>query len=164
MTGLVRIYVVKIALTVLVWCGPLLLVPERVGAAVGLTGEAAPFLLRLLGWAYLALCVGYAFGLQAAWKGVRRHGPLWAGVVSNGGAAALLGWIVVTGTHGPWPWPAQAVVFLSTAAAAVIALGLLWYALALDHVTGRLARPAKEQPTPSDTPAPAEPSADDPAT
>ena len=155
MTGLVRIYFVKILLTVLVWCAPLLVLPDVVADAVGLEGAATPFLLRLLGLAYLALCVGYAFGLQAAWVGQRRHGPLWAGIVSNGGAAVLLGWVVVSGTHAPWPWQAQAVVFLSAAAAALIALGLFWYALALDRVFRRRT-PAPAEDTQAAAEAPSE--------
>ena len=153
--GLVRIYLVKVVLTVAVWCGPLLVVPEVVAAAVGIEGIPALFLLRLLGWAYLALCVGYVFGLQAAWRAERRHGPLWAGIVSTGGACVLLSMIVVSGTHGPWAWQAQAIVFLSAAATALITIGLTWYAFGLDRLFNRRA-PAAQVTEGTETPAEAE--------
>ena len=43
--------------------------------------------VRMLGWAYLALCVGYYFALKASQHGKRLMGPIWVGMASNGGHA-----------------------------------------------------------------------------
>ena len=102
MKTLVWLYTSKIAVTVLVWCVPLLLLPDRLLAAAGIPGDHLNLFVRLLGWAYLALCVGYGFGLAAARRGEFLPGPAWTGIVSNGGACALLLYFGLTGAWSGW--------------------------------------------------------------
>ena len=81
--------------------------------------------VRMLGWAYLALCVGYAFGLQASLKGGILPGPVWAGIVSNGGACLYLLYYGVTGTWSEWGITIQTIAWGSVIATAVITAGLV---------------------------------------
>ncbi|MEM1112245.1 MAG: hypothetical protein AAGI11_10090 [Pseudomonadota bacterium] len=83
--------------------------------------------VRMLGWAYLALCVGYAFGLSASLQGERLRGPIWVGIVSNGGACLLLLYYGVQGTWSDWGAFVQFTAWSSTAATALITAGLLRY-------------------------------------
>ena len=54
--------------------------------------------MRLLGWAYLALCVGYYGGYQRAQQsGQVPVDTMYMGIASNGGAAVLLTWSLFTG-------------------------------------------------------------------
>jgi hypothetical protein len=128
MTPLARVIVAKIAVTVLFWAGPLILAPEWLLRAAGVPPGAAP-LARLLGWAYLALGVGYGFGLREVLAGRRATGAVVVGIVSNAGASA---WLVYFGLAGAWEaWhPAARVVAWSSAAVTLaIALGLYGYGL-----------------------------------
>ena len=67
---------------------------------MGFPPQPGYMFVRLLGCAYLALCVGYALGLRASLNGVRAPGPIWAGIVSNGGACGIL---VYFGVKGEYP-------------------------------------------------------------
>ena len=122
--SLVRVYQVKIAATLLLWCVPLLLVPFSVLEAIGFPGQTTPVFLRLLGCAYLSLCVGYGFGLQAARRGEIAPGPLWVGIVSNGGACAWLLYFGASGAFESWGPLAQWLMWISIAGTGAIALGL----------------------------------------
>jgi hypothetical protein len=122
--ALVRVYQLKIGATLLLWCVPLLLFPASVLEAIGLPAQATPVFLRLLGWAYLSLCVGYGFGLQAALRGEVAPGPLWVGIVSNGGACAWLLWFGASGGFQAWGPLAQGLMWLSIAGTAAITVGL----------------------------------------
>lgn len=82
---------VKIVVTILVWAGPLLVLSESTFKALGIPALRTPFFGRLLGVAMAALVVMYIFGLVQAYRGEVPWGTIAAGVVSNGGAAALIG-------------------------------------------------------------------------
>ncbi len=115
---------VKIAVTILFWCIPLFLFPPALLETCGFPPQESMVFLRLLGWAYLALCVGYAFGWRAARDGVRARGPIWTGIVSNGGASAIL---ITYGSGGSWSdWGAPAQLFMWGSA---LATGLIAFAL-----------------------------------
>ncbi len=90
MKSLIRTYQMKISFTLVMWCVPLLLFPHQVAELLGEQHGIIIALLRLLGWAYLALCVGYYVGLVEAKKGVFIKAPVLAGIVSNGGASILI--------------------------------------------------------------------------
>lgn len=83
--------------------------------------------VRMLGWAYLSLCVGYAFGLQASLEGKRLMGPIWVGIVSNGGACLYLLYYGLAGTWANWGLPIQFIGWGSILATLLITLGLLLY-------------------------------------
>jgi hypothetical protein len=125
-TRLERVFVVKIAVTAAAWAGPLLLTPARWLEAAGLPHEARP-VARLLGWAYLALGVGYVLGLRELRAGGRATSAVAVGIVSNGGAAALLTWFGLTGAWAGWHPLVRIATWASAAVTLAIALGLYWF-------------------------------------
>jgi hypothetical protein len=122
--NLSRVFVFKIAATVLVWCLPLILLPASWIEAVGFPKQETYMFVRMLGWAYLALCVGYGFGLKASLAGKRALGPIWVGIVSNGGACIYLSFYGAVGTWVSWGGLVRFLGWGSVAAAFVITLGL----------------------------------------
>lgn len=125
MNNLSKVFVFKIAATVLVWCLPLLLFPATVLEAIGFPAQDTYMFVRMLGWAYLALCVGYGFGLQAALRGERLMGPIWVGIVSNGGACLYLCFYGVSGAWQDWSPLVQFIAWGSAVATALITAGLI---------------------------------------
>ncbi len=114
----------KIALTALAWAGPLLLLPKRVLAAVGIPALETPPFGRLLGWAFAALLVVYASGLRDCWAGYFPWGTVLAGIVSNGGATlAILSWDRKPAPG--WSRTGRGAMLASAAAAGAVCLGLL---------------------------------------
>ncbi len=128
MNALSRVFVFKISATIIVWCVPMLFFPSAVLVAAGLPHQPNDFMfIRMLGWAYLALCVGYAFGLRASLKGLRALGPIWVGIVSNGGACALMLYFGLTGAWGDMSAVIKFILWNSAAATAAITAGLwIW--------------------------------------
>lgn len=133
MNPLAAVLIFKIAATVLVWCVPLLLLPAATLTALGFPAQDSFMFVRMLGWAYLALCVGYSFSLAAAWRGRRMMGPIWVGLVSNGGACLYLLFYGATGTWVDWGGFVQFIAWSSALATALITLGLFVFG-----VRGRL--------------------------
>lgn len=123
-------FIVKILATVLFWCVPLLLFPAEWLAAIGLPDQPTYLFVRLLGWAYLALCVGYAFGLHASMRGIRAPGPIWVGIVSNGGACVFLLYFGVSGAWTSWGSLLQLLLWLSALTTALIAVALYVFGVA----------------------------------
>jgi hypothetical protein len=118
----------KIAVTALFWAGPLVLAPARLLTAAGLPREAVP-VARLLGWAYVALCVGYWFGLREVRAGRRATSTVVVGIVSNGGASAYLTYFGVTDAWAGWHPAARGVAWAFALTTLAIALGLYWFGL-----------------------------------
>ncbi len=81
--------------------------------------------VRLLGWAYLALCVGYWFGLKESLRGRRASGPIWVGIVSNGGAFLYLLYYGALGTWASWGIALQVIGWGSVLATLLITIGLV---------------------------------------
>ena len=125
MSHLSKVLIFKIAGTVMIWCIPLLLFPAQLLEAAGFPAQPGYMFVRMLGWAYLALCVGYWFGLRASLAGRRLMAPIWVGIVSNGGACLYLLYYGSTGAWSDWGGAVQFVAWGSTAATALITLGLL---------------------------------------
>lgn len=128
MNSLSLVLTFKIAATVLFWCVPLLLLPSSMLIELGFPAQSKDLMfVRMLGWAYLALCIGYAFGLKASLQGKRAIGPIWMGIVSNGGACILL---LLFGLSASWNDMASLVQFIfwsSVVATAAITAGLwIW--------------------------------------
>lgn len=100
MTYLDLILLAKIVGTALFVGLPFLLVPhQRLFALLGIEGDQAALmqvmpLIRLYGWAVIALLVGYSFGFSGATGSVFPLGVVTMGLVSNAGATFLL---VLTG-------------------------------------------------------------------
>ncbi|MBX2847426.1 MAG: hypothetical protein KTR16_03845 [Acidiferrobacterales bacterium] len=127
MNNLSKVLVFKIVGTLLLWCVPLLLFPAALLESLGFPEQDTYMFVRLLGWAYLALCVGYYFALRAALKNKRLMGPIWVGIVSNGGASVLLACYGFTGTWSQSGVVFQFVTWSSVGATALITLGLYIY-------------------------------------
>lgn len=110
MRPLARVLAAKIALTVTAWCIPLLFFPKGLLLWLGFTVPEPLIFLRLLGMAYAALVVVYAFGLLATLRGENAAGAVWVGIVSNGGACLwLISFYIGEGWSG---WGAFAQVFM----------------------------------------------------
>ncbi len=124
MISLANVFRIKIAATLLLWCAPLMLAPGFLLTALGLPEQENYMFIRLLGWAYLSLCVGYWFGLNEALAGRYAPGPVWVGILSNGGACAYLLYFGLTGTWSSWGFLMQATFWFSIVATALLALGL----------------------------------------
>ena len=85
--------------------------------------------VRLLGWAYLALCVGYSFALRSALQGKRALGQIWVGILSNGGAFAVLAYYGAIGTWSSWGLYVQFIACASIAATFLITIGLIVFGI-----------------------------------
>jgi hypothetical protein len=133
MNALAKVLIFKIAATLLFWCIPLILFPASLLQALGLPVDPTAMFLRMLGWAYLALCVGYGFALAAALRGERLLGPIWVGLVSNGGACLYLSYYGLNGAWNAWSGAVQFVLWASVAATLAITSGLYRYGLRPPH-------------------------------
>ena len=111
----------------------MLLFPASLLESVGFPTQESYMFVRMLGWAYLALCVGYYFSLKASLVGKRLMGPIWVGVVSNGGACIYLLYYGLTGTWSEWGFYIQFIAWGSTLATALITLGLFIFGVLGDE-------------------------------
>jgi hypothetical protein len=127
MNNLSKVFVFKIAATLFVWCLPLILMPASWLEAAGLPRQETTLFVRLLGWAYLALCVGYGFGLKASLAGKRALGPIWVGLISNGGACLCLSYYGAVGAWASWGGLIRLIGWGSAAATFFITLGLFLF-------------------------------------
>ena len=123
--SLSMVLVAKIALTVAAWCIPLLFFPAALLETLGFPVPQPELFLRLLGMAYTALVVGYGFGLYASVRGEYPLGVVWVGIVSNGGAFAILCAAAVLGVWASWGVFAQVVMWGSLVGTGGITAGLV---------------------------------------
>lgn len=149
MNALARVFAFKIIATVTLWCLPLILLPTRLLEAAGLPPQPTYLFVRLLGWAYLALCIGYAFGLHSALHGRRALGPIWVGIVSNGAAAVCLGAYGLSGAFADWGIALQVLAWGSAILAAAITVGLLVFGAWGQGRMKRVARREDQAPDPA---------------
>lgn len=133
MSHLSKVLLFKILGTVCLWCLPLLLLPASLLEQIGFPKQESYMFVRMLGWAYLALCVGYYFALKASLEGKRLMGPIYVGIVSNGGACAYLLYYGIAGTWATWGGVLQFVAWGSVLATALITLGLYLYGVRGDE-------------------------------
>ena len=129
MNLLSKVLAFKIAFTLIMWCGPMLLFPATWLEAIGLPPQQSYLFIRLLGWAYLALCVGYGFAFFAALEGERLMAIIWMGLVSNGGACLYLIYFGTSGSWSSWGIAAQIMAWSSVAATAIICMGLFRFGI-----------------------------------
>ena len=117
---------VKIIVTVVLWCVPLLLFPKAWFEKIGYPREPDPMLfVRLLGVAYLALGVGYVLGLRELGHGGTAQQAVTVGIVSNGLACVTLLIYLARGKFADWGTWARAHIWASIAATGLVTLGLL---------------------------------------
>ena len=127
MSNLSKVIILKISGTLILWCIPLILFPSRLLDAIEFPEQESYMFIRMLGWAYLSLCVGYAFALKASLKGERLMASIWVGVVSNGGAFLYLLYYGITGSWTDWGYFVKVVAWISVLATAFITIGLYLY-------------------------------------
>ena len=127
MNALSQVLIGKIAFTIVVWCIPLLLFRTRLLKSLGFVVPEPTLFLRLLGMAYAALVVSYAFGLQSSLRGGYPAGVVWVGIVSNGGAFFYLVLNAVCGTWASWGKIAQVIMWVSLVGTGVITAGLITF-------------------------------------
>lgn len=120
-----HIITVKIVITLLLWCFPLLLGPKALFEWIGVPFPQPEVFIRLLGAAYAAMIVAYYHGLIEARAGGSSAVTVRMGIVSNGLAAAILGVFGVSGAWVGWSSLAQAYMWLSFVATILITLGLI---------------------------------------
>ena len=124
MSNLSKVLIFKILGTIFLLCLPLLLFPASLLENFGFPKQESYMFVRMLGWAYLSLCVGYYFSLKASLKGKRLMGPIYVGLVSNGGACMYLLYYGLIGTWSVWGSAIQFIAWGSVLATALITLGL----------------------------------------
>ena len=127
MNALSRVLAFKIAVTTLFWCVPLLFFPTPLLLWLGFPVPEPQIFLRLLGMAYSALVLGYCFGLRSTLQGVYPSSIVWVGLLSNGGAFAILAIGAVSGAWQSWGSLAQALMWGSLFATGAIAGTLAWF-------------------------------------
>ena len=118
---------IKIAATLALWAGPLLISPPVLYAVLGIPRPVPAVFARLLGAAYAALTVVYLDGLGRLRSGEFPAVAVRTGIVSNGLAAVLL---AVHGASGAWSgWPLRGRAFLwgSAVLTTLLALALLTF-------------------------------------
>lgn len=133
LNNLSKVYYFKIAATLVFWCCPLLLFPEPLLLSLGFPEQTTYMFVRMLGWAYLVLCVGYYFGLKAAQKGEKLMGPIYVGICSNGGGCLYLLYYGLSGAWSSWGIGIQFIAWSSVIATFFITLGLYLFGLRCDR-------------------------------
>lgn len=115
----------KIVITLAAWAVPLLLAPPWLFERIGFPPRPEPMVFeRLLGAAFLALTVGYVRGLRAHTAGYCAKHAVAVGIVSNGLASLVLLRYGLAGGYAAFGWGAQAFLWGSAAATALVTLGL----------------------------------------
>lgn len=119
-----RVLMFKITVTVFAWVLPFLFFPKDwIQLFMGFSPEPQ-FPIRLLGWSYLALAVGYSYGFKQANMGITPWGVILMGLVSNGGAAVIVGWHLLYGEASDLAGIPLLLIWGSFAALLAITLGL----------------------------------------
>ena len=131
MIQLWHVIAAKIAITLVLWCLPLLFAPKTFFEWVGIPFSDPGIFYRLLGSAYAALIVAYWYGLIEARSGTTPISTVHMGIVSNGIAAIILGASGFRGDWSTWSFLAKAYMWFSFIAVVLITLGLITTGLIL---------------------------------
>ncbi len=116
-----RVLLVKIWVTTILWCAPLLTFSGSLFRFVGLPVPTPIVFARLLGAAYAALIVVYVHGVGELDGGRFPVTAVRVGLVSNGLAAVLLALYGIRGAWSSWPWRGQLFMWGSLAATILLA-------------------------------------------
>ncbi len=123
-TALRRTLGLKVVVTLALWAGPALLLPAPWFPVFGIPQPplAQIVFVRLLGAAYVALCVGYVI----AWRAPARHpSAILVGIVSNGLAALAILSVGSAGGFDSWSTLGAVYIWGSCLIAAGIAAALV---------------------------------------
>ncbi len=126
MQHLAKVLIIKIIFT-MAWVALLLLFIADLLKAQNLDVPDPKMFLQLLVVAYLALAVGYAFGLRDVLNGSYPAGVIWVGIISNGGAFAVLSLAALFDVWELWGTLARLFMWLSLVATGAITSGLIVY-------------------------------------
>lgn len=127
MQGLTRLLKLKIAVTAIFWCIPLLLFPAAWFIQLGVPSPEPMFFARLLGAAYLALLVGYYEGLRGIQRGGNPIAVIHTGIASNVGAGLLMAYFGLSGAWNAWSQGAIIFMWISTLGAFYVAAKLVYF-------------------------------------
>lgn len=128
MNRLAIVLIIKIFITILAWGVPLLLLPLLPAdfiTGLGFVVLGPQVFIQLLGMAYLALAVGYVFGLRDVLNSTYPTGVVWVGIISNGGAFAVLSFAALFNVWVLWGSCAQLFMWFSLVATGAITSGLI---------------------------------------
>jgi hypothetical protein len=115
----------KIILTIAMWAIPLLIFPKSIFEWIGIPFPEPAIFLRLLGVSYIALCIGYGWGMVLLNRGENPFGILLMGMVSNGFACILIIFFGITGTYKDWSLLGKIYIYLSAGITGSITLLLI---------------------------------------
>lgn len=107
------IFIVKIVVTLVVWCIPLIMFPKSLFIKFGIPVSETLLFFRLLGVAYLALVIGYILGLIEIYRDRKPFQATWLGISSNGLACAVLFYYGLTREWATWQIPSQILLWAS---------------------------------------------------
>ena len=129
LTGLQVVLLIKIVLTLGLWALPFLL-PDLLldyltKHLLGISALQPKVYIHLLGATFLALVVGYISAFFRINNGKDVKHIIWAGVVSNGLASAILLLYGFAGAYQSWSTSGQMVMWGSAVATGLITLGLI---------------------------------------
>jgi len=127
--ALSKVLIFKILATLIAWCIPLMLFPTSWMVAAGFPAAEPILYTKLLGMAYLALLVGYAYGLKATLNAQDARPTVMMGIVSNLGASLIMLFYGLDGAWADWGPYAQVHMWLSTCSAFLISAGLAVFGL-----------------------------------
>ena len=118
---------VKMWLTALLWCAPLLVFPSSIYELLGFVELGPLVFIRLLGVAYLSLLAGYYLGYKDLVAGIYPSNTVIVGLISNFGAFVMLLGFGVLGSWSHWGLMAKCYMWLSLLATGSISLSLYVY-------------------------------------
>jgi len=122
------VLIAKIALTIFFWCLPLIFFPSALLICLGF--DMGPLIfVRLLGFAYLALLVGYILAWRNFKTGIYPANTILVGLVSNFGACMVLCWGLLDGQWSEWGPIAQLYMWTSITATGAISFSLYKYGI-----------------------------------
>lgn len=127
--SLSRLLTLKVSITFLFWCFPLLTFPASWFTALGVPAPAPMVFARLLGAAYMALIIGYLFGIRELRHNRYPVQAVWMGIGSNGSASFLLTYYALIGSFQTWSTLGQIFIFASAFVTFCIAALLLRFHL-----------------------------------
>ncbi len=124
MSALQGLFVRKIVITLVCLCIPLLFFPRELFNYFNIPMIDSMIFVRLLGVAYLALCVGYYSAISMLKNKQKPMAMIDMGLVSNGLAATVFLFYGSTGSWQNWDLFAQIYMWLITLGAFYICIGL----------------------------------------
>lgn len=119
----------KIIITTAMWAIPLLAFPKSIFEWIGIPFPEPALFLRLLGVSYIALCIGYGWGIVLLNRGENPLGILLMGMVSNGFAFIMIILFGILDSYSEWSLLGKFYIYLSAGLTGSITLLLILLSL-----------------------------------